>query len=234
MPKSTPIESDDVRLMPYSAESERAILGAILLDEKAFLIASELLQADDFYLEAHRIIFQRMLDLRRDERGIDAFTLLAEIRRHDEVEKIGGVGYLANLTDGLPRGMNAEHYARNVREKATLRECIQECHAATAAAYQGEHAASEILDSLQSKLIRLSVRESKGGFRPMADICADGYRELELQAELGTGVHGLSTGFADFDSYTCGLQRGDLIIIAARPSQGKTALCLNIAVHAAI
>ena len=83
MPKPVPIESDEPRLMPYSAESERAILGAILLDEKAFLIASELLQADDFYLEAHRILFQRMLDLRRDERGIDPFTLLAEIQRHE-------------------------------------------------------------------------------------------------------------------------------------------------------
>ncbi len=220
--------------MPHSLESERATIGAILLDAKAIYPASEILKADDFYLEGHRKIFSRMLAMITDEKAIDYFTLKEELQRHSEIEAAGGPAYLSGLTEGLPRGMNVGQYAQTVREKSSLRRLIQSANELMARAYQAEESPSQILEEHESQIFQVAAREVKGGFRSSDDLVTAAYRELEETSNRKTLVTGIETGFTELDKMSGGLQDEDLIIVAARPGLGKTSLALNIACHAGI
>jgi len=222
------------RLLPFSAESERAVLGAILLDDKAFFAASEVLVADDFYLEAHREIFKAMLSLVEEDSSIDFFTLREELRRRSKEEIAGGPAYLTSLTDGLPRALNVGHYAKTIREKSMARQLIRLSDETMVRCYEGEDRPSEILERVESQIFRIAARDVRGGFQPSLELAQAAYAEIEESARNRGIVQGLDTGFADLNRMTGGLHRKNLVVVAARPGFGKTSLCLNIACHSAL
>ncbi len=181
------------RTMPNSVESERAVLGAILLDEKAIFAAAEILTPDDFYLEAHREIFRAMLALAEEKISIDYFTLREELRRRDKEESAGGIAYIAGLTDGLPRAINTAHYAREVREKATSRQLIQLSHELMTRCYEGEERPAAILEQAESQIFRIANREIRGGFEPASELVHAAYKEIEEIGRKRELVSGMDT-----------------------------------------
>src|SRR5215813_2125928 len=222
------------RGLPASVEAERAILGAILLDNSAYPQAAEYLQADDFSLDSHRRIYLRMMELAETGRAIDFVTLTEQLGQHKEIESVGGVAYVTSLTDGLPRVKNIEQYVKIVKDKALLRGLI---HAATSAiqkAYEQEAPAEEIIDSAESEIFRVAEQRIGQGFLGIPEIVKQSFGSIDKLYEQGQRITGLETHFEDFDSMTSGLQKSDLIIIAARPSMGKTAFAINIAENAAV
>jgi replicative DNA helicase len=222
------------KTLPSNLEAERSILGAILLDDKAVLTIFETIKAQDFYLESHRRIFEKMMLLTNKSRPIDLITLKDELQRASELESVGGAAYLASLTDGLPRALNIEFYAQIVKEKSTLRRLIQVSNEAMARSYQDEEPAQEVLQFVEKSIFDIAGQHFHSGFSPISPIVSDVFKEIEELANKKSTVTGLETGFIDLDRMTAGLHAGDLIIVAARPSLGKTSLCLNIAEFAAI
>ncbi len=222
------------KTLPNNLEAERSILGAVLLDDKAVLTVFEILKSQDFYLESHRRIFEKMLQLMNNSRPIDLVTLKDELQRANEIESVGGSAYLAGLTDGLPRAMNIEHYARIVKEKSTLRRLIQISNETMARSYQDEDSAEEVLQQVEKAIFDIAGQQFHTSFLPIAPIVSDVFKEIEELSNRKATVTGLETGFVDLDKMTAGLHPSDLIIIAARPGLGKTSLCLNIAEHVGI
>jgi len=222
------------KTLPCNLEAERSILGAILLDDKAIHPVLERLQKEDFYLESHRRIFEKMFDLTADGTAIDLVTLKNELQRTDDLESAGGAAYLASLTDGMPRAINVEHYAQIVKEKATLRRLIQISNETMARSYQGEEQVVEILGDLEQAVFEVAGRQFRTGFAPIAPLIDAVYKHIEDVANRKALVTGVETGFAELDKLTAGFHPSDLIVIAARPGLGKTSLCLNIAEYAAL
>jgi replicative DNA helicase len=222
------------RALPASSEAERAVLGAILLDNQAYPQAAEFLQADDFLLDSHRRIYLRMAELAESGRPIDFVTLVEQLGQHKEIESVGGVAYVTSLTDGLPRVKNIEQYVKIVKDKALLRGLI---HAATSAiqqAYEQDAPAEEIVDAAESAIFQVAEKRIGQGFMAIPDIVSSSFGTIDKLYERGQRVTGLETHFTDFDGLTSGLQKSDLIIIAARPSMGKTAFAINIAENAGV
>jgi replicative DNA helicase len=222
------------KTLPSNLEAERSILGAILLDDKAVLTIFETLKPQDFYLESHRRIFEKMLQLMNNTRPIDLVTLKDELQRASELESIGGAAYLASLTDGLPRAMNIEYYAEIVKEKSTLRRLIQISNETMARSYQDEDPAQEILQQIEKAIFDIANQQFHSGFTSITPVVNDVFKQIEELSNRKAPVTGLETGFVDLDRMTAGMHPSDLIIVAARPGLGKTSLCLNIAEHAAI
>jgi replicative DNA helicase len=223
------------RGLPASIDAERSILGAVLLDNHSYNEAAEKLHADDFALDSHRRIFSRMSELIDAGRAVDIVTLAEELAKRKEVEAVGGVAYLASLTEGLPRRISIEEYVRIVKDKSLLRQLINICSTAiTRAADQGEEAL-EVLNAAESGLLEVTERGITRGFASIPEIVSGSFGTIDnLFKEGQREVTGLATHFIDFDKMTSGLQKSELIIIAARPSMGKTAWAINIAQNAAI
>jgi replicative DNA helicase len=222
------------KTLPHNLEAERSILGAVLLDDRAVYTVYETLRPEDFYLEGHRRVFEKMVALANDSRAIDLVTLKNELQRSEDLEKVGGAAYLASLTDGLPRALNIEHYAQIVKEKATLRRLIQISNEIMARSYQNEDTPQEILLQIEKQIFEVASRQFRTGFAPIDTIVSDVFRQIEEVSNRKSKVTGLETGFSELDKMTAGLHPADLIIVAARPGLGKTSLCLNIAQHVAI
>ncbi len=222
------------KTLPHNLEAERSILGAILLDDKAAIAVFEIIKAQDFYLESHRKVFDRMLHLVNNGRPIDLITLKEELQRANELESVGGAAYLASLTDYLPRALNIEHYARIVKSKSTLRRLIQISSEIMARGYQDEEPAEEILQHVEKAIFDIASQQFRTGFSPITPIVSEVFKHIEELSNRKAPVTGLETGFVDLDRITAGLHPSDLIIVAARPGLGKTSLCLNIAEHVAI
>ncbi|HTZ89578.1 MAG TPA: replicative DNA helicase [Alloacidobacterium sp.] len=222
------------RGLPASIDAERSILGAILLDNHSYNEAAEKIRADDFALDSHRRIFSRMAELIDAGRAVDIVTLAEELAKRKEVEAVGGVAYLASLTEGLPRRLSIEEYVRIVKDKSLLRQLINICSTAiTRAADQGEEAL-EVLNAAESGLLEVTERGITRGFASIPEIVRDSFGTIDNLYKEGREVTGLATHFIDFDRMTSGLQTSELIIIAARPSMGKTAWAINIAQNAAV
>jgi replicative DNA helicase len=222
------------RGLPASVEAERSILGAILLDNHAFNEAAEKLRGEDFSLDSHRRIYSRMGELIDAHRAVDIVTLAEELGRHKEVEAVGGVAYLASLTEGLPRRPSIEEYVRIVKDKSLARQLINICGTAiTRAADQSEEALA-VLDAAESGLLEVSERGITRGFAGIPEIVRDSFGTIDNLYAQQKEVTGLATHYNQFDKMTSGLQASDLIIIAARPSMGKTAWAINIAENAAV
>jgi replicative DNA helicase len=219
------------RTLPHNLEAERSVLGAILLHNEAFNLAAEVIDAADFYRDAHRRIFDKMVKLAERNHAIDLITLKEELGRSGDLDEVGGPAYIAALVDGVPRSMNIEHYARIIKEKATLRNLIFTANKILASAYQGEEEADVVLDQAEHAIFAIADDKVRDGFvslRDLAQSSLDTIEQLHARKELVTGV---PTGFTDLDELTSGLQPSDLVIVAARPSMGKTSLVLNIAQH---
>ena len=222
------------RGLPVSMEAERSILGAILLDNSLYDQAAENLTPDDFSLDAHRRVYSRMRDLQESGRPVDMITLVEEIDRHKEVEAIGGVAYLSSLIDGVPDRPSIEHYVRIVRNKALLRGLINLAQNAIAEAIEHSDEAEEVLGRAEQAIFRLSENRIGQGFMNIPSIIKASFGSLEELYARGQEITGLATHYTLLDKLTSGLQPSDLIIIAARPSMGKTALAMNIAENSAV
>ena len=229
-----PADATLERPLPSNLDAERSILGAILLDNNALNTAIEALKADDFFIPQHRSIFNQMIALGEAQHAIDLVTLTEELHRRGELESSGGAPYLASLVDGVPRVSNVEHYARIVKEKAMLRNLIHATHNIQQRAFDGEDGADTILDNAESSIFALAEDRVKAGLLPIKDIVRDNFERLERIFREGKSVTGISTGYGELDKLLSGLQPSELIILAGRPSQGKTALALNMAENIAI
>jgi replicative DNA helicase len=221
-------------LLPVNLEAERAILGAILLDNFCYTQAAAALRADDFSLDSHRRIYARVAALSEAGKPVDYVTLTEELGRNKELEAVGGVAYITSLTDGLPRVQNIEHYIKIVRDKALLRGVINIANEAMQAASAQTETAEDVLAKAESDLMHLAQDRLSGSLTGIIDIYKKEIGDLKKLYNLGQEVTGLRTYFDEFDRMTSGLQPSDLIIIAARPSMGKTALAMNIAENAAV
>jgi replicative DNA helicase len=222
------------RPLPHNLEAERSILGAVLLDNHALNAAVERIRSEDFFLPQHRRIFERMVQLGEKQHAIDTITLMEDLSRAGELEASGGVAYLSSLTDGLPRVTNVDHYARIVKEKSVLRSLIYSASAIQEQALAAGDDADVILDRAETAILQLAEDRVKAGLIGVKDLVKDGFERLEKIFSEGRRITGLATGYGNLDNETAGLQSSELIILAARPSMGKTALALNIAENIAL
>ena len=220
--------------LPHSSEAERAVLGAVLLDNALFDQTSEILTTGDFYLEGHRSIFSTMERLSSDSRAIDSLTLREELQKENTLEVVGGVAYIASLLDGVPRVSSVEHYARIVKEKSLLRKLIHSANEILLRGISNEEDPLELLERAEKSIFDISQEKIKSGFVQLQDLLTASYENIEALYQRKEMITGISTGFVDLDRLTSGFQPADLIIVAARPGLGKTSLVVNIAQHAAI
>ena len=234
MASPDPIRESFERTLPNSSESERAILGAILIDNGLVSQAIELLRPEDFYVPSHRRIFLGMIGLFERGAEINPILIGEELKKENALESVGGVSFIANLTYGLPHSTNITHYAKVVRGKSMLRQLIKAANKITQEALEEEDEPEIILDHAEQAIFQLADERIRQGFthvKPIAEQLLEKVQEMEGRAAVLTG---LTTGFADLDKMTSGLQRADLIIVAARPSMGKTSFALMLAENAAI
>jgi len=223
------------RGLPASLDAERTILGAILLDNHAYSEAATLLRPDDFALTAHQRVFARIGELIDRNHVVDIVTLSEELSRRKEIESVGGVAWLASLTEGLPRRLTIEEYVRIVRDKSLLRQLINICSTAITRAADQSEEALEVLNAAETSLLEVTEKGITRGFTSVHEIVAGSFRSIDNLYQQGQHqVTGLRTFLTKFDEMTAGLQNSELIIIAARPSMGKTALAINLAQNASI
>jgi replicative DNA helicase len=219
------------RTLPHNLEAERSVLGAILLHNDAFNLAAEVIDSKDFFRDAHRRIFDKMVKLVERGDAIDLVTLKEELGRAGELDEIGGPAYITALVDGVPRSTNVEHYARIIKEKATLRNLIFSANKILTTAYEGAEEADLILDQAEHAIFAIADDKVRDGFVSLRDLAQGSLETIEKLHSHKELITGVPTGFTDLDEMTSGLQPSDLIIIAARPSMGKTSLVLNMAQH---
>src|ERR1700746_3701010 len=229
-----PSDSTLEKPLPNNLDAERSVLGAVILDNNALNAAIENLKPEDFFLDQHRRVFTQMIALSEGQQAIDLVTLTDALHRRGDLDASGGAPYLASLADGLPRVTNIEHYARIVKEKAILRNLIHTTHNIQQRAFEGEDGADAILDGAESSVFALAEDRGRAGLLPIKDIVHDNFERLEKIFREGKSITGIATGYTELDKLTSGLQPSELLILAARPSQGKTALALNLIENIAI
>src|ERR1700724_2011629 len=213
--------------LPNNLYAERSVLGAVILDNNALNAAIENLRPEDFFLDQHRRVFTQMISLGERQQAIDLITLTEELHRRGDLEAAGGAPYLASLADGMPKVSNIEHYARIVKEKALLRNLIHATHNIQQRAFDGEDGADTVLDNAESSIFALAEDRVRAGLIPVKEIVRDNFERLERIFREGKSITGVATGYGELDKLTSGLQPSELLILAARPSQGKTALARN-------
>jgi replicative DNA helicase len=222
------------RVPPQSLEAEESVLGGILIDNTALDRVVEVLQPDDFYRGAHRKIYRAMLELSERNEPADLITLSEVLRTRGELADVGGSSFLAELAERVPTAANVMYYARIVRERAVLRGLITAATDIASRGYEATEDVKELLDRAEQSIMAIADREVKAAFVRMDDLVVKTFHMVEQLHQQKEAVTGVTTGFHDLDRLTAGLQPSDLIIVAARPSVGKTALCLNMAVNAAL
>lgn len=217
------------RIPPQNVEAEQAVLGAMLLSHDAVVVAMEKLQSQDFYRDVHRIIFEAMEHLHRENKEIDVITLPDELKRMKKLDDVGGLEYVLNLPNLVGSAANIEYYANIVAEKALARNLISTCTELTTEAYDGQKETEALLDDAERRILQLSDTKNRGDFASVGAVVEVTLDKITKLYENKAGLTGLPTGFRDLDRMTSGLQPSDLILVAARPSMGKTAFTLNIA-----
>ena len=219
---------------PASVHIEVAVLGAMLLDGVAITDATATLKADDFSLDSHQRVYRCIIDLMGVGRGVDTLTVQEELIRRRELESIGGPAYLAFLTEGIPRNFNIESYVRIVKDKSLLRQLMSIFHDGGIRASDQSEEAITVLSDVEAKLADVADSAIQRGFSGIGEIVASSFGSIDALYEQGREITGLATHYVEFDRMTSGLQDSELIIIAARPSMGKTAWAINIAQNAAV
>ncbi|ASN61057.1 replicative DNA helicase [Latilactobacillus curvatus] len=214
---------------PQNNEAEQAVLGAVFISGDALVEAMEYVTADDFYRKAHRLIFETMVELNERGEGIDAVTLKSALDAQNQLEDIGGIGYLAELAEAVPTAANVVYYAKIVSEKAMLRRLIQTAQNIVAKGYAQDEDVTDILDTAEKEIMDVSERQNKAGFKSISDVLTSSIEQIDKLYQNEEDITGLSTGYRDLDKITAGLHEDELIILAARPGVGKTAFVLNIA-----
>ncbi len=222
------------RAAPWSLEAEQAVLGAMLLDQDASLRAVELLAYTMFYKEGHRRLFRAMASLSEQRTVIDHVTLRDELVRRGDLDVAGGVEYIGELVEATATAANLEFHARIIRDKSILRRLIEASTSIITEAYEGKAHASELLDQAEGRIFTISQERRETGFIRIKEMLWPTMERIETLHKSGKAITGVPSGFGDLDELTSGFQPSELIIVAARPSMGKTAFCLNVAAHAAV
>ncbi len=227
-------EAPSPKVPPHSLEAEQSVLGGIIIDNDALHRVLELLRPEDFYREAHQKIYEAMISLFERGEPLDLITLTNELKRSKTLEKAGGASYLAQLADAVPTAANVAHYAKIVKEKALLRRLIGAATEIAAECYREGQDIEELLDRAEQVIFGISQFRIRPSFYPMKEVLKEAFRTIERLYEKKELITGVPSGFKDLDRKTAGFQPSDLIIVAGRPSMGKTAFCLNIAQYAAV
>ncbi|MBD2871796.1 replicative DNA helicase [Paenibacillus arenilitoris] len=218
------------RVPPQNLEAEQAVIGAVLLQTEALITAMERVRSEDFYSGPHRLIFEAMVELAEANQPVDLVTLTAHMQDQQVLEEIGGVSYLAKLANSVPTAANVDYYAQIVEEKSMLRRLIRTATNIVSDGYANSDDVAVLLGDAEKKILEISNRRSGSGFISIRDVLMEVFEKVEmLYTNRGGGPTGIPSGFTDLDRMTAGFQRSDLIIVAARPSVGKTAFALNIA-----
>ncbi|MCL6593497.1 MAG: replicative DNA helicase, partial [Alicyclobacillus sp.] len=224
-----------VRVPPHHLEAEQAVLGAMMISADAVALAAEMLVPDDFYPSSHQRIFEAMLELYERGQPVDVITTTAVLQARDgALETVGGAEYLASLAAAIPTALHVQHYAEIVLEKAMLRRIIQMSTALAEAGYEGELSAAELLADAERKVLQLAQNRRLRDFTHISSVLEQTFEQLERLYASDGHLTGIPTGYSELDRMTSGLQKSDLIIVAARPSVGKTAFALNIAQNIAV
>lgn len=221
------------RTPPHNNEAEQSVIGAIFLEPQALITASEILMPEDFYRVAHKKIFETMLVLSDKGQPLDLVTIAEELKVKNELEDIGGISYITELANAVPTAANIVYYANIVEEKSLLRKLIRVATSIVEDGYTREDEVEALLGEAEKKMMEVSSRKNAGDFRHIKDVLVETYDNIELLHTRKGDVTGIPTGFRDLDKITAGFQRNDLIIVAARPSVGKTAFALNVAQNVA-
>ena len=222
------------RIPPHSVESEQSILGSILLDKDAIITVTETIQPEDFYKEAHKIIYECMLKLNSKNEPIDLITLTEELKKQDSLENIGGISYITSLSTIVPTTTNVKYYADIVKEKSVLRKLIKVSNDILNSGYDNSVKVEEILEQAEKKIFDISQEKSSEDFKSINSVLMDTYDMIEKLYTNKEEITGITTGFDDLNKKINGLQRTDLILVAARPAMGKTAFSLNLVQNAAL
>jgi len=221
------------RIPPQDVDAERSVLGAMLLDEGAVSEVLSLLTPEDFYKPAHGRVFEVMMALFERNEPLDEITVAAQLKAEGRLDSVGGSAFLASLTESVPTAANALHYARIVRDRALSRRLINAATAIAGTGYEGGDIA-QLLDEAEAKIFEITRAREHRGFTPLKEAVKEAFKRIETLYEKKEAVTGVSTGYVDMDRMTSGLQPSDLIIVAGRPSMGKTAFALNMGLNAAI
>lgn len=225
--------NEELRVLPHDLVAEQSVLGAVFISPDSIITLADVLTPDDFYKPANKIVFKTMLSLLEKGEPIDATTMVSALTNQGDISNIGGINYVVELVNSTPTSKNIEHYAKLVKEKASLRKVIAELSESLSSAYQGDISINEIIEKTEKSILDISNQNVGNGFRNVADIIDTHMQIVEKRSETDGVVTGLSTGFVGLDKITTGLHEDNLIILAARPAMGKTALALNIAKHIA-
>ncbi|MGI6607258.1 MAG: replicative DNA helicase [Peptococcia bacterium] len=222
------------KLPPYNLEAEQAVLGSMMIDKEAVYIALEVLQPEDFYKEAHQILFTTIVGLEAKGDPVDMVTLTEELHRLNEVEKVGGIGYVAEVANVVPTAANARHYAEIVAEKSILRKLIRVSTNIANRCYEDQEETRELLDNAEKMILEIADERNFSGLVPLKQVLGETLEKIEYMSGNKGNITGIPSFFADLDSMTSGWQPSDLIILAARPAMGKTSFGLNMAQNAAL
>jgi replicative DNA helicase len=223
-----------LRVPPHNLHAEQAVLASVLLNNDHMSDVVEILRPDDFYQGAHRTLYEAMLGLYEGGRPIDQLTLSSVIRDRGAEQQVGGLAYLAEIVSAVPMSANASDYATIVKEKSILRKSIVAAQEISTSAFQGVGDIREFLDRMEERIFAISGEEIKPKYYSMNEMARAALKDIERAYEQKKRITGIPSGFRDLDEITAGFQRSNMIVVAARPSMGKTALCLNIAVNAAV
>lgn len=221
------------RVPPQNIEAEQAVLGAVLLEKEALFTAAEIVVPEDFYRQAHQRLFRVMLDLSEKGEPVDLVTLTAALTERDLLEEVGGVTYLTDLASAVPTAANVEYYAHIIEEKAILRKLIQAATHIASTGYAATGEVTEIIAEAEKRILSISDQRTSDSFIPIKDVLMEAFERIEQLHEHQGQISGIPSGYPDLDRMTSGFQKSDLIIVAARPSVGKTAFALNIAQNVA-
>lgn len=225
--------SEDFRIPPHDLVAEQSVLGAVFISPDTIISLADELTPDDFYKPANKIVFKTMLSLLEKGEPIDATTMISALTNQGDISNIGGITYVVELVNSTPTSKNVEHYAKLVKEMATLRKVIADLSDSLSSAYQGDVTINDIIAKTEKSMLDISNQNAGTGFRNVADILDTHMQIVETRSQTDGFVTGLSTGFVGLDKITTGLHEGNLIILAARPAMGKTALALNVAKYVA-
>lgn len=224
MPKKS-----ELRIPPHNLEAEQSVLGALMLDKEAIIRVADIVRKEDFYKDAHGMIYQTMLDLYEEREPIDVLSVSNKLEEKKLLDRIGGSGYLASLVSQTPSAQNIIHYANLTQKKATLRRLIQVANEIGELGYKEAEDLQDTLDEAEQKLFQISQKYVKKDFTPIKDILEEAFNRIDELHKSGHDLRGVPSGFSDLDAILAGFQKSDLVILAARPSIGKTTLALDFA-----
>ncbi|KFX59375.1 replicative DNA helicase [Clostridium botulinum] len=228
------MESQVMRTLPQSIEAEQSVIGSMIIDKSAIAKVLESLEEEDFYRDGHKVIFRAILDMFRKDMGVDLITLLENLKSTEMLERAGGVTYITEISASVPTTANLSSYIKIVEEKSVLRKLIKASTSIIESSYNNQGEVENVLDGAEKRIFNIAEKKTSKDFEPLSDVLERGFLEIERLFNNRGEITGVGSGFSDLDSKTSGFQKGDMILIAARPSMGKTTFALNIAEHAAL